>query len=58
MQALFNKSDEGNLDGLKLLNGEVIKFKFEDKKYKIPHMGWNTVTFKQESNFTCMASQN
>ena len=35
MQALFEKSEEGSLEGLKLIEGEVIKFKFQDKKFKV-----------------------
>ncbi len=50
MQALFSRSDEGNLDGLNLIKGEIKKFKFEDKTFKIPHMGWNKVNFV-ESKF-------
>lgn len=43
MQLLSKKSEEGNLSGLGWIDAEIIKFKFEDKKLKIPHMGWNTV---------------
>ena len=50
MQLLFEKSFEfGEHDGLSLLPGEVVKFdetKF-DKPLKIPHVGWNTLSFKQ-----------
>lgn len=45
MQLLADKSEEGKLDGLELINGEVKKFKFDnDKSLKIPHMGWNTIS--------------
>ena len=50
MQALFSKSEEGSLEGLKLIEGEVIKFKFQDKKFKVPHMGWNNVKFSNDKN--------
>ena len=50
MQALFSRSDEGNLDGLNLIKGEIKKFKLEDKSFKIPHMGWNKVNFVEEVN--------
>ena len=50
MQLLFEKSFEfGEHEGLSLLPGEVVKFdeaKF-DKPLKIPHVGWNTLSFKQ-----------
>lgn len=51
MQLLSNKSEEGTLPGLSLINGEVIRFKFNDQenKYKVPHMGWNIVR-KEKSN--------
>ena len=52
MQLLFEKSFEfGEHEGLSLLPGEVVKFdeaKF-DKPLKIPHVGWNTLSFKQNS---------
>jgi len=43
MQLFFNKSEEGDENGLGLIDGEVLKFKSNDVKYKIPHMGWNYV---------------
>jgi len=51
MQLLFSGSEEGEtpVKGLGLIKGEVKKFKFsEDKKLKIPHIGWNEVFFKGE----------
>lgn len=47
MHALFSKSEEGNLKGLGLIEGEVKKFKKNDK-FKIPHMGWNHVNFNKK----------
>ena len=38
---LFNNSEEGKLEGLKILNGRVIML--PRKKVKIPHMGWNNL---------------
>lgn len=46
MQLLFERSDEGNEKGLGLLEGEVLSFEKalgEDKRTKIPHMGWNSL---------------
>lgn len=46
MQLLFEKSEEGKLEGLGLIPGEVKRFFFHDdknKRLKIPHMGWNVV---------------
>ena len=41
MEMLFNKSEEGTLDGLKILDGEVVML---SKRVKIPHMGWNNIS--------------
>jgi glutamine amidotransferase len=46
MQALFDFSEEGNVTGLGAFPGKVIRFRLP-LEYKIPHMGWNTITFKQ-----------
>lgn len=47
MQLLFSKGEEhGDNAGLDLLPGEVIRFRGD---YKVPHMGWNRLTFRQES---------
>lgn len=47
MQLLFSRSDEHGIhEGLGLLPGEVVRFQGD---YKIPHMGWNRLVFKQES---------
>jgi len=47
MQLLFTESEEhGSHQGLNLLEGKVVRFQGD---YKIPHMGWNRLAFKQES---------
>jgi glutamine amidotransferase len=46
MQALFDFSEEGNVTGLGVFSGKVIRFR-RPPEYKIPHMGWNSVEFKQ-----------
>ena len=48
MQVLFDKSDEGNTKCLGIINGNVKKFPEKmidanNRKMKIPHMGWNKV---------------
>ena len=52
MQLLFEKSFEfGESDGLGILKGSVVKFdesKF-GKNLKIPHMGWNSCEFTQDT---------
>ena len=46
MQALFEHSEEGNVQGLGVFPGKVVKFR-RPAELKIPHMGWNSVTFAQ-----------
>ena len=41
MQMLFDHGEEGDTPGLRLLAGEVPRFR--DGGLKIPHMGWNQV---------------
>nr|WP_179852323.1 imidazole glycerol phosphate synthase subunit HisH [Prochlorococcus marinus] len=43
MQLLCNYSEEGNVEGLGLINATVKKIDSEKGKYKIPHIGWNTI---------------
>jgi len=47
MQLLTEGSEEGCLEGLNLIPGYFKKFSFEnsDKKYPVPHMGWDEVKF-------------
>lgn len=43
MQMLGLSSEEGSEPGLGLIPFKNVKFKFEDTKLKVPHMGWNIV---------------
>lgn len=43
MQLLGNASEEGILDGLKLIPGKSRKFELKSP-FKVPHMGWNKVS--------------
>src|SRR5690606_28498982 len=47
MEMLFERSEEGKLDGLKILDGEVVLL--PKNKVKIPHMGWNNLQIKRDS---------
>lgn len=51
MQLLFEKGYEyGTHDGLGLLKGEVVSMEgVVPAYYKIPHIGWNGLIFKQEN---------
>ena len=46
MQALFEHSEEGDIAGLGIFPGNVVRFR-RPPEFKIPHMGWNTVSFLQ-----------
>ena len=49
LEMLFNKSEEGILDGLKVLDGDVLML--PKTKVKVPHIGWNNLRIvKTESN--------
>lgn len=50
MQLMAKKSEEGNTDGLGWFDATVKKFSITDKLiYKVPQMGWNTISKKKES---------
>jgi glutamine amidotransferase len=48
MQLLCRHSEEGNRNGLGLINADVVEFKLE-KTYKVPHMGWNQIEPNSDS---------
>jgi glutamine amidotransferase len=49
LQMLFESSEEGNVPGLALIRGKVLRFPAErmraddGSRLKVPHMGWNEV---------------
>ena len=50
MQLLFERSFEyGEHEGLKLLKGEIRPLAEDITNLKIPHMGWNSLQFKNKS---------
>lgn len=49
MEMLFDKSEEGKLEGLKILDGEVVML--PKRKVKVPHMGWNNLKIRGKSRF-------
>ena len=55
LQLLFSKGyEDGEHDGLGVIPGKVVRFKFSEngtkEKLKIPHMGWNQISFQKEDN--------
>ncbi|MGC6424076.1 MAG: imidazole glycerol phosphate synthase subunit HisH, partial [Lentimonas sp.] len=51
LQALFEHSEEGDTTALGVLKGVVRRFQI-DPSLKIPHMGWNAVSFDTETTLT------
>ncbi len=46
MQVLFDRSEEdGGVDSLGILPGQVRRFRPGDRRDKVPQIGWNTVKF-------------
>jgi glutamine amidotransferase len=58
MQLMTKHSQEGNLAGLGFIDAQTLKFNLEDPQLKIPHMGWNTVSFQKESKLIEEVSEN
>jgi len=48
MEMLFNRSEEGKLEGLNILEGEVVML--PKTKVKIPHMGWNNLEIEKNGD--------
>ena len=52
MQLLADKSYEnGEVEGLHFIEGEVIRFVQSERKERIPHVGWNELHFKKKVQF-------
>jgi glutamine amidotransferase len=50
MQLLATKGDEGSeTDGLQFIDATVSRLQSTNAKERIPHIGWNEVSFKRES---------
>jgi len=53
MQLMMEHSEEGDSTGLSWFPGSVIRFNVSDKyKYKVPHMGWNSLNYKKNSIYS------
>ncbi len=49
LQLLFTESEEfGISKGLDIIKGKVVRFKIQDSTFKVPHMGWNSVSIKRQ----------
>lgn len=47
LQVLFEHSEEGDVSGLGVLGGNVVRFAPSDHTLKVPHMGWNRIAQHQ-----------
>lgn len=55
LQLLFSKGyEDGEHDGLGIIPGKVVRFRFSEngthEKLKVPHMGWNQISFRKADN--------
>ncbi|HBJ76556.1 MAG TPA: imidazole glycerol phosphate synthase subunit HisH [Porphyromonadaceae bacterium] len=44
LQLMCKHSEEGDVEGLSIFNSEVKRFPVDNLDFKIPHMGWNTLS--------------
>lgn len=58
MQLMTNFSEEGDVAGLGLIDAQTKKFQLQDKSLKIPHMGWNEVSWQKESALLVSIAEN
>ncbi len=58
MQLLFDESEEGTGEGLRLFKGEVKRFSPKEGSLKIPHMGWNTINLDSSDSRLCKGVRN
>ncbi len=58
MQLMTDFSEEGDVEGFGWIKGKTRKFSFESKELKIPHMGWNNITFRNNDRFYSGINQN
>lgn len=50
MQLLGHRSEEGEAEGLGLIDAEFVKFSFaQPSSLKVPHMGWNTLNIVRDN---------
>lgn len=49
MQLLARRSEEGELDGLGLIDAEFKRFSFDPPALRVPHVGWNQVNVVKDN---------
>jgi len=51
MQLMAKQSEEGNVEGFGWFDADVVRFKVNNTlQYKVPHMGWNNVSLRKQSD--------
>ncbi len=50
-QLMLESSEESERPGLGWIKGGVKKFEFDSDQFKIPHVGWNDVSFAKNMDF-------
>jgi glutamine amidotransferase len=58
MQLMTIFSEEGNVNGLSIIDAQTKKFDYLNDSFKVPHMGWNTVCLQKESKLFQQVSAN
>lgn len=48
LQIVLEHTEEGNRDCLGLVEGACERFDFSDRSLKVPHIGWNEVSFSHD----------
>jgi glutamine amidotransferase len=57
LQMLFNRSEEGGVEGLGFVEGDVKKLSNDNMFLRLPHIGWNEVNVKKNSRLMQASSQ-
>lgn len=53
MQLFARHSEEGDSQGLRWLDADIVRFKVSDPvRFKVPQMGWNSMEMNKESRLT------
>tara|TARA_Y100000590_G_C15490932_1_gene927726 strand:+ start:148 stop:735 length:588 start_codon:yes stop_codon:yes gene_type:complete len=50
MQLLSKFSEEGNVDGLGWIDSKTVEFNISNNRFKVPHMGWNSLCYIPDSD--------
>lgn len=48
MELMSRSSEEGSRKGLGWLDADVVRFAVDESRFKVPHIGWNTVESRED----------